>query len=84
MHPLKLCLQVEAQAVYSHLMTLFSCTVLSVKDLEAAVRSATDTEQSCIQRLTTHLLIYFLLFSSGGHMIAQELIYHVSLPIFSV
>ncbi|NXP72242.1 FANCC protein, partial [Ramphastos sulfuratus] len=69
---------VEAQAVYSHLMTLFSCTVLSVKDLEAAVHSVTDTEQCCIQHLITHLLTYFLLFSSGGHTIAQELIYHIT------
>ncbi|XP_075597023.1 Fanconi anemia group C protein isoform X2 [Balearica regulorum gibbericeps] len=71
-------IMVEAQAVYSHLMKLFSCTVLSVKDLEAAVHSITDTEQCCNQHLITHLLTNFLLFSSGGHTIAQEFIYHVT------
>ncbi|KFV66134.1 Fanconi anemia group C protein, partial [Dryobates pubescens] len=69
---------VEAQAVYGHLMTLFSCTVLSVKDLEAAVQSVTDTEQCCNQHLITHLLTNFLLFSCGEHMIAQELFYHIT------
>ncbi|XP_074787952.1 Fanconi anemia group C protein isoform X3 [Athene noctua] len=70
--------QVEAQAVYNHLMMLFSCTVLSVKDLEAAVHSIMDIEQCCNQRLIIHLLTNFLLFSSGGHMIAQEFIYHIT------
>ncbi|NXG42635.1 FANCC protein, partial [Psilopogon haemacephalus] len=69
---------VEAQAVYSHLVTLFSCTVLSIKDLEAAVHNIADTEHCCIQHLITHLLTCFLLFSSGGHTIAQELIYHIT------
>ncbi|KAM6036449.1 Fanconi anemia group C protein isoform 1-T1 [Theristicus caerulescens] len=69
---------VEAQAVYNHLMMLFSCTVLSIKDLEAAVHHITDTEQCCNQHLITHLLTNFLLFSSGGHMIAQEFIYHIT------
>ncbi|NXN18303.1 FANCC protein, partial [Indicator maculatus] len=69
---------VEAQAVSGHLRTLFSCTVLSVKDLEAAVHRVTDIEQCCNQHLITHLLTNFLLFSSGGHMIAQELIYHIA------
>ncbi|NXI45031.1 FANCC protein, partial [Galbula dea] len=69
---------VEAQAVYNHLRRLFSCTVLSVKDLEAAVHSVTDIKQCCNQHLITHLLTNFLLFSSGGHMIAQEFIYHIT------
>ncbi|NWS33886.1 FANCC protein, partial [Polioptila caerulea] len=69
---------VEAQAVYSHLMMLFSFADLSLKDLEAAVHRVTDTEQSCNQRLTTHLLTNFLLFSPGGHKIAQECIYHIT------
>ncbi|NXG79359.1 FANCC protein, partial [Baryphthengus martii] len=69
---------VEAQAVYNHLTMLFSCTVLSVKDLEAAIHSIMDIEQCCNQHLITHLLINFLLFSAGGHRIAQEFIYHVS------
>ncbi|NXX22212.1 FANCC protein, partial [Podargus strigoides] len=69
---------VEAQAVYNQLMMLFSCTVLSVKDLEAAVHSISDIEQGCNQHLIIHLLINFLLFSSGGYMIAQEFISHVS------
>ncbi|XP_069633590.1 Fanconi anemia group C protein isoform X3 [Haliaeetus albicilla] len=72
---------VEAQAVYNHLMLLFSCTVLSVKDLEAAVHSIMDIEQCCNQHLITHLLTNFLLFSSGGHMIAQEFIYHRTVEI---
>ncbi|XP_008940320.1 PREDICTED: Fanconi anemia group C protein, partial [Merops nubicus] len=71
-------IMVEAQAVYNHLMMLFSCTVLSVKDLEAAVHSIMDTEQSYIWHLITHLLTNFLLFSSGGHRIAQEFIYHIT------
>ncbi|NXN50010.1 FANCC protein, partial [Rynchops niger] len=69
---------VEAQAVYSHLMMLFSCTVLSIKDLEAAVHTVTDTDQCCNQHLIIHLLTNFLLFSSSGHMIAQEFIYHIT------
>ncbi|XP_074934505.1 Fanconi anemia group C protein [Phalacrocorax aristotelis] len=69
---------VEAQAVYNNLMTFFSCTVLSVKDLEAAVHSVTGIEKCCNQHLITHLLTNFLLFSSGGHMIAQEFIYHIA------
>ncbi|NXT49949.1 FANCC protein, partial [Pluvianellus socialis] len=69
---------VEAQAVYNHLMMLFSCTVLSVKDLEAAVHSITDIEQCCNRHLITHLLTNFLLFSSGGHMIAKEFIHSIT------
>ncbi|NXP11986.1 FANCC protein, partial [Thinocorus orbignyianus] len=69
---------VEAQAVYNHLMMLPSRTVLSIKDLEAAVHTVTNTDQRCIQHLITHLLTNFLLFSSGGHMIAQEFIYHIT------
>ncbi|NXQ53280.1 FANCC protein, partial [Anthoscopus minutus] len=69
---------VEAQAVYSHLMMLFSCANLSLKDLKAAVHRVTGIEQGCSQRLTTHLLINFLLFSPGGHQIAQECIYHIT------
>ncbi|XP_008504108.1 Fanconi anemia group C protein [Calypte anna] len=68
---------VEAQAVYSHLMMLFNCEVLSVKDLEAAVHSVTNIEQCCNPHLITHLLTNFLLFSSGGHTIAQAFIYHI-------
>ncbi|XP_065511639.1 Fanconi anemia group C protein isoform X2 [Caloenas nicobarica] len=69
---------VEAQAVYNHLMRLFSCTVLSVKDLEAAVHSVKDVEQCRSKHLITHLVTNFLLFSSGGHTIAQEFIYHIT------
>ncbi|NXV52977.1 FANCC protein, partial [Uria aalge] len=69
---------VEAQAVCNHLMMLFSCKVLSVKDLEAAVHTVTDIDQCCNQHLITHLLTNFLLFSSGGHTIAQEFIYHIT------
>ncbi|NWW70692.1 FANCC protein, partial [Climacteris rufus] len=69
---------VEAQAVYNHLMMLFSCTDLSLKDLEAAVHRITGIEQCCNQHLITHLLTNFLLFSSGGHKIAQECIYHIT------
>ncbi|XP_057900195.1 Fanconi anemia group C protein [Melospiza georgiana] len=69
---------VEAQAVYNHLMTLFSCRDLSLKDLEAAVHRVTGVEQCCNQQLSTHLLTNFLLFSSGGHKIAQECIHHIT------
>ncbi|XP_071886957.1 Fanconi anemia group C protein isoform X2 [Anas platyrhynchos] len=68
----------EARAVYNHLMMLFNATTLSVRDLQAAVNSITDTEQCYSQHLTTHLLTNFLLFSSGGHMIAQEFISHIT------
>ncbi|KAI6058244.1 Fanconi anemia group C protein [Aix galericulata] len=68
----------EARAVYNHLMMLFNATTLSVRDLQAAVNSMTDTEQCYTQHLTTHLLTNFLLFSSGGHMIAQEFISHMT------
>ncbi|NXW51661.1 FANCC protein, partial [Nyctiprogne leucopyga] len=54
---------VEAQAVYNHLMMLSNCTVLSVKDVEAAVHSIADIEHCCNQHLIIHLLINFLLFS---------------------
>ncbi|NWS67355.1 FANCC protein, partial [Crotophaga sulcirostris] len=69
---------VEAQAAYKQLMMLSTCTVLSVKDLEAAVHSVMDVEHCCNQQLITHLLTNFLLFSSGGHMIAQEFIHHIT------
>uniref|UniRef100_A0A674HNP1 FA complementation group C n=1 Tax=Taeniopygia guttata TaxID=59729 RepID=A0A674HNP1_TAEGU len=69
---------VEAQEVYSHLMMLFNCADLSLKDLEAAVHRVTGTEQCCNQQFTTHLLTNFLLFSPGGHKIAQECIYHIT------
>ncbi|NXK94667.1 FANCC protein, partial [Formicarius rufipectus] len=69
---------VEVQAIYNHLMMLFSCTDLSLTDLEAAVHRIMDIEQCCNQCLLIHLLINFLLFSSGGHMIAQECIYRIT------
>ncbi|NXA14243.1 FANCC protein, partial [Sapayoa aenigma] len=69
---------VEVQAVYNHLMMLFSWTDLSLKDLEAAVHRITGIKQCCNQHLITHLLVNFLLFSSGGHMVAQECIYHIT------
>ncbi|NWZ65637.1 FANCC protein, partial [Acrocephalus arundinaceus] len=69
---------VEAEAVYNHLMMLFSCADLSLKDLEAAVHMVTGTEQCCNQSLTTYLLTNFLLFSPGGHKLVQECIYHIT------
>ncbi|NXY13711.1 FANCC protein, partial [Atrichornis clamosus] len=69
---------VEAQAVYNHLMMLSTCTDLSLKDLEAVVHRITGIEQCCSQHLIIHLLINFLLFSSGGHKIAQECIYRIT------
>ncbi|XP_017941695.1 Fanconi anemia group C protein isoform X1 [Manacus vitellinus] len=69
---------VEVQAVYNHLMMLFSCTDLSLRDLEAAVHRIMGTEQCWNQHLMTHLLTNFLLFSSGGHSFAQECIYHIT------
>ncbi|NXB52802.1 FANCC protein, partial [Leucopsar rothschildi] len=69
---------VEAQALYHHLMMLFSCVDVSPKDLEAAVHRVTGTEQCCNQRLTTHLVTNFLLFSPGGHEIAQECICRIT------
>ncbi|NWJ05442.1 FANCC protein, partial [Crypturellus undulatus] len=68
---------VEAEGIYNQLTMLFNCTALSVKDLQDAVHKA-DIQQSSIQHLTTHLLTNFLLFSSGGHMIAWEYISHMS------
>ncbi|NXA37165.1 FANCC protein, partial [Eudromia elegans] len=68
---------IEAAGIYNRLRMLFNCTALSVKDLQDAVHE-TDIKQSGTQQLTTHLLISFLLFSSGGHTIAQEYISHVS------
>ncbi|XP_032530534.1 Fanconi anemia group C protein isoform X1 [Chiroxiphia lanceolata] len=69
---------VEVQAVYNHLMMLFSCTDLSLRDLEAAVHRIVGTGQCWNQPLMTHLLTNFLLFSSGGHLVAQECIYHIT------
>nr|XP_032629987.1 Fanconi anemia group C protein isoform X1 [Chelonoidis abingdonii] len=70
---------VEARAVYDRLMMLFSCTTLSITDLQAAASTKTDKRQPCTKHLVRHLLISFLLFSSGGHKIAQEFISHVIL-----
>ncbi|XP_039400202.1 Fanconi anemia group C protein [Mauremys reevesii] len=70
---------VEARAVYDRLMMLFSCTTLSITDLQAAAGTKTDKRQPCTKHLVRHLLISFLLFSSGGHKIAQEFISHVIL-----
>ncbi|XP_065601748.1 Fanconi anemia group C protein [Cyrtonyx montezumae] len=69
---------VESQAVYSHLMVLYNRTVLSFGDLQASVNNIADTEQYHIQCLITHLLTNFILFSFGGHMIAQEFISHIT------
>ncbi|KAM4878701.1 Fanconi anemia group C protein [Sylvia borin] len=69
---------VEAEAVYNHLMMLFSHSDLSLKDLEAAIHRVTGIEQCCNQRLATHLLANFLLFSPCGHKLAQECIYHIT------
>ncbi|NWV35670.1 FANCC protein, partial [Grantiella picta] len=69
---------VEAQAVYNHLMTLFHRTDLSLNDVEAAIHRITGTEQCCNWPLVTHLLTSFLLFSPGGHKIAQQCIYHIT------
>ncbi|NWT54622.1 FANCC protein, partial [Erythrocercus mccallii] len=69
---------VEAEAVYNHLMMLFSCADLSLKDLEAAVHRVMGIEQCCNQHLTAHLLTNFLLFSPGGHKLAQECINHIT------
>ncbi|KFZ67049.1 Fanconi anemia group C protein, partial [Podiceps cristatus] len=69
---------VEAQAVYNHLMMVFSSAVLSVKDLEAAVHSVTDIEKCRNQHLIVHILTNFLLFSSAGRMVAQAFIYHIT------
>nr|XP_048706148.1 Fanconi anemia group C protein isoform X7 [Caretta caretta] len=71
--------QVEARAVYDRLMMLFSCTTLSITDLQAAASTKTDKRQPCTKHLVRHLLLSFLLFSSGGHKIAQEFISHVIL-----
>ncbi|XP_043370965.1 Fanconi anemia group C protein isoform X8 [Dermochelys coriacea] len=70
---------VEARAVYDRLMMLFSCTTLSITDLQAAASTKTDKRQPCTKHLVRHLLLSFLLFSSGGHKIAQEFISHVIL-----
>ncbi|XP_043403027.1 Fanconi anemia group C protein isoform X3 [Chelonia mydas] len=70
---------VEARAVYDRLMMLFSCTNLSITDLQAAASTKTDKRQPCTKHLVRHLLLSFLLFSSGGHKIAQEFISHVIL-----
>ncbi|XP_052557154.1 Fanconi anemia group C protein [Tympanuchus pallidicinctus] len=69
---------VESRAVYSHLMMFYNRTVLSFGELQASVNSIADTEQYPTQCLITHLLTNFLLFSSGGHMIAQEFISHIT------
>ncbi|XP_048788128.1 Fanconi anemia group C protein [Lagopus muta] len=69
---------VESRAVYSHLMVFYNRTVLSFGELQASVNSIADTEQYHTQCLITHLLTNFLLFSSGGHMIAQEFISHIT------
>ncbi|XP_042682787.1 Fanconi anemia group C protein [Centrocercus urophasianus] len=69
---------VESRAVYSHLMMFYNRTVLSFGELQASVNSIADTEQYHTQCLITHLLTNFLLFSSGGHMIAQEFISHIT------
>ncbi|XP_031454393.1 Fanconi anemia group C protein-like [Phasianus colchicus] len=69
---------VESRAVYSHLMMFYNRTVLSFGELQASVNNIADTEQYHTQCLVTHLLTNFLLFSSGGHMIAQEFISHIT------
>uniref|UniRef100_A0A8C0GDS5 FA complementation group C n=1 Tax=Chelonoidis abingdonii TaxID=106734 RepID=A0A8C0GDS5_CHEAB len=45
------------------------CTTLSITDLQAAASTKTDKRQPCTKHLVRHLLISFLLFSSGGHKI---------------
>ncbi|NXC51207.1 FANCC protein, partial [Penelope pileata] len=69
---------VEARAVYDHLIMLYNRPVVSIGDLQAAVNNVADTGQCYTQRLTTHLLTNFLLVSSGGRMIAQEFISHIT------
>ncbi|XP_074851238.1 Fanconi anemia group C protein [Carettochelys insculpta] len=68
---------VEARKVYNRLMMLFSSTALSITDLQAAASTKIDKKQPCTKNLVRHLLLSFLLFSSGGQRIAREFISQV-------
>uniref|UniRef100_A0A8D0L391 FA complementation group C n=1 Tax=Sphenodon punctatus TaxID=8508 RepID=A0A8D0L391_SPHPU len=70
---------VGARALYDHLTMLFSCTTLSVTDLQAAVSSKIELSQPCTKHLLRHLLVCFLLFAPAGHRIARECIAYLTL-----
>ncbi|XP_042644052.1 Fanconi anemia group C protein isoform X2 [Tyto alba] len=69
---------VEAQEVCSHLMRLFRCRISSAKYLKAAVLNVMSIEKFYNPHLMVYLLTNILLFSSDGHMFAQEFVYQVN------
>ncbi|XP_032122255.1 Fanconi anemia group C protein [Sapajus apella] len=66
---------VQVKAVLGHLLAMSRSTTLSAQDLQTAARQGTDTDpRAPAQQLIRHLLLNFLLWAPGGHMIARDAI----------
>nr|XP_012317366.1 Fanconi anemia group C protein isoform X1 [Aotus nancymaae]XP_012317367.1 Fanconi anemia group C protein isoform X1 [Aotus nancymaae]XP_012317369.1 Fanconi anemia group C protein isoform X1 [Aotus nancymaae]XP_012317370.1 Fanconi anemia group C protein isoform X1 [Aotus nancymaae]XP_012317372.1 Fanconi anemia group C protein isoform X1 [Aotus nancymaae] len=66
---------VQVKAVLGHLLALSRSTTLSAQDLQTAAGQGTDTDpRAPAQQLIRHLLLNFLLWAPGGHMIARDAI----------
>ncbi|XP_062985488.1 Fanconi anemia group C protein isoform X2 [Elgaria multicarinata webbii] len=68
---------VEARSVCDHLTTLSRNPTISITDLQTAVSGKTNIRQTGTKHLVMHLIISFLLFTSGGQRIAKEFITHL-------
>ncbi|XP_032248864.1 Fanconi anemia group C protein isoform X4 [Phoca vitulina] len=77
---------IEVKAVLGHLKKLFRSPTLSAKDLQAAAAESRDRDPRppLCQQLIRHLVLNFLLWAPGGHVIAREVITLVSLPFSSM
>ncbi|KAM5227758.1 Fanconi anemia group C protein [Ctenodactylus gundi] len=67
---------VEAKAVLGRLQKLFGSASLSARELQAAAGGSCGTGPTLATcgQLVRHLLLNFLLWAPGGHMIAREVI----------
>jgi len=67
---------IEVKAVLGHLKKLFRSPTLSAKDLQAAAAESRDRDPRppLCQQLIRHLVLNFLLWAPGGHVIAREVI----------
>lgn len=75
--------QVEVKAVLGHLRKLLRSPTLSARDLQEAAgeRRGRDLRPPAHQWLIRHLLLNFLLWAPGCHLIAREVISSVSVPL---
>ncbi|XP_030656524.1 Fanconi anemia group C protein isoform X2 [Nomascus leucogenys] len=66
---------VQVKAVLGHLLAMSRSSSLSAQDLQTVAGQDTDTDpRAPAQQLIRHLLLNFLLWAPGGHMIAWDVI----------